>query len=173
MSEKNQAYYEGMFLLSQAAASDFGGAIAHINHLLERAEAEVVAMQKWDERRLAFEIDKQRRGVYILSYFKCPTDSIAGLERDINISETVMRAMFIRADHLTLEEMAAHDQRRDLETEAKLRAEKAAQASDTGASGVKVMTAEEQRAAAEAEAREKAAAEAEAESEPASVSSDE
>jgi len=30
-------------------------------------------MRKWDERRLAYEIKKQKRGLYILCYFKAPT----------------------------------------------------------------------------------------------------
>lgn len=68
--------YEVMFLISQAEANDFQGVIDHINNLFDRANAEVISMQKWDERRLAYEIDKQKRGVYILSYVKAPTESM-------------------------------------------------------------------------------------------------
>ena len=46
--------YEVMFLISQAEATDFAGVIEHIDNLFQRAGAEVVAMQKWDERRLAY-----------------------------------------------------------------------------------------------------------------------
>jgi small subunit ribosomal protein S6 len=74
--------YEGMFLVSQAAAAQFGDTLNHINELFGRANATVVAMKKWDDRRLAYEIDKQKRGVYILAYFTCPTDMVARLERD-------------------------------------------------------------------------------------------
>jgi len=136
--------YEGMFLLSQATAADLAGAVGHIDHLLGRAGAEVLAMQKWDERRLAFEIDKQRRGVYILTYFVAPRASITSLENDINLSETIMRALITRADHLSEDQMRAHDQRQTLETEAKLRAEK--QAEKQAAAAVTVRTAEEKAA---------------------------
>ncbi|MCC6661425.1 MAG: 30S ribosomal protein S6 [Phycisphaerales bacterium] len=114
--------YEAMFLISQAVAADLSGAVAHINELLSRAHAEVIAMRKWDERRLAFEIKKQKRGLYILCYFKAPNTSIAHLERDCNLSEKVLRAMILRADHLSVDEMRAADGREALETEAKLRA---------------------------------------------------
>ena len=117
-----------MFLVSQAAATDLAGVIDHINHLFERAGATVLAMSKWDERRLAFEIDKQKRGVYLLTYFTARRGAIAGLERDCNLSETLMRMLVIRADHLTEEEMRATDAREELDAEAKLRAEKAAKA---------------------------------------------
>ncbi len=151
--------YEAMFVASQAEASDFAGLIEHINSLLERAGAELVAMQKWDERRLAFEIDKQRRGVFILTYFRAPTENIARLERDVKISDHLLRVLVVRADHLTEEEMLAFDAREDLKTEAKLRAERAAKEAEAEHSKVQVLTAEE---AARAKAEQQAAEQAEA-----------
>lgn len=121
MPTDRQACYEGMFLISQSVAADLNGAMDHIRELFRRANAEVIAVKKWDERRLAFEIDKQKRGVYILTYFKCPTSSIEGLHRDVNLSEKIMRCMIIRADHLSLEEMQNADSRQQIEDEARLR----------------------------------------------------
>ena len=49
--------YEGLFLLRQEAAStDFGGCVDFLRATFDRAEAEVVVLRKWDERRLAAEI---------------------------------------------------------------------------------------------------------------------
>ncbi len=115
--------YEAMFLASQTAAASFGDLIDHINSLFERAHAEVIAMKKWDERRLAYEIDKQKRGVYILAYFKCPTDMVPHLERDVVISDKILRVLITSADHLTDEEIAAHNDMDGLATEAKLKAQ--------------------------------------------------
>lgn len=117
--------YEAMFLVSQAAAAQFGQVVEHINELLAKAGAEIIAFGKWDERRLAYEIDKQKRGIYFLVYFACPTDQITRLERDAQISEQILRLMVTTADHLTEEEMKVHDRRDELATEAKLRAEQA------------------------------------------------
>lgn len=126
-------YYEVMFLISQAVAADFAGAIDHINHLLDRAKAEVIALCKWDERRLAYEIDKQRRGVYILAYIKAPAASINSLVRDCNLSEKILRVLALSAEHLTEEEMRARDGRDQLVVEARLRAERAAQEAESAA----------------------------------------
>ena len=125
MSE-NTKVYESMFLISQAEAADLQGAVAHIEEILRRGDAEVVSMRKWDERRLAYEIDKQRRGVFILCYFRSPTNTISHIERDCTLSERIMRVMILTADHLSDEEIAAQDDRVGLVNEAKLRAEKAA-----------------------------------------------
>ncbi|MGD9692585.1 MAG: 30S ribosomal protein S6 [Phycisphaerales bacterium] len=121
MPETRTNYYEALFLISQANAATLQETLDHINEILRRAHAEVVALKKWDERRLAFEIDKQKRGVYILAYFSCPASSIDGIHRDVNLSEKVMRCLVIRADHLTIEEMQSADARRSLEDEARLR----------------------------------------------------
>ncbi len=136
-TETRTGIYEGMFLVSQSAAADFAGLIEHINHLFERANATVVAMKKWDERRLAYEIDKQKRGVYILAYFTCATDQVAQLERDAQISDQVMRLMVTTADHLTDEEIKANDDRQGLSDEAKLKAEQGAQ-EDVQSSGARL-----------------------------------
>ena len=143
--------YEVMFLANQAAAASFGDLIAHINHILDRASAEVIAMKKWDERRLAYEIDKQKRGVYILAYVACPTDMISHLERDVQISDQILRVLVTTADHLTDEEIKAHDDRKGLDTEAKLRAEQGDASESETSSKVRLGAPEQAAAPAAAE----------------------
>jgi small subunit ribosomal protein S6 len=157
INETATANYEAMFLISQGAATDLAGVVEHINHLFERAGASLIAMSKWDERRLAFEIDKQKRGVYLLVYFNAPRTAIQGFERDCNLSEMLMRVLVLRADHLSIDEMKATDGREELITEAKLRADKAAKATEKDES-VSIGAPEAERAAQEAAAAEAAAA---------------
>ena len=118
--------YEALFMVSQGEAADLGGVIDHINEMLAKHELELLGMKKWDERRLAYEIDKQKRAVFLLVFLRCHTSALAKLEREINLSERIMRVMITKADHLTIEEMQSADAREDLAAEAKLRAEKAA-----------------------------------------------
>ncbi len=138
MPPERSYHYEAMFLIGQSTAADLGAVITHIDELLERCGAKLVAMAKWDERRLAFEIDKQKRGLYILTYFEAPAQNIQQLDRDTQMSEIIMRALVTRADHLTLEEMQAADARDALMGEAKLRAEKANEAEEEKDTGVRM-----------------------------------
>lgn len=119
--------YEAMFLISQAEAADLSTVVAHIEEIMHRGHADVLAMRKWDERRLAYEIGKQRRGFYVLCYFAAPASDLSHIERDCNLSERILRTLIIRADHLTPEEIASADDRSGLATEAKLRAARAAE----------------------------------------------
>jgi len=125
MPETRINHYEGMFLLSQAATADLGAAVEHVKSILDKVEADLIAMSRWDERRLAYEIKKQKRGLYLLTYFSCNSRHIAQLERECNLSEAILRAMIIRADHLTEEEMKNTDAQQDLMAEASLKRQEA------------------------------------------------
>jgi len=114
--------YEAMFLIGQGAGSQLTEVIASIRQMIERAGGRLISMKKWDERRLAFEIDKQKRALYILAYFSAPTVNIVQIERGTNLSEQIMRVLITKADHLSEDEMRAADALKDLEAEAKLRA---------------------------------------------------
>lgn len=171
MTTATSHLYEIMILIGQGTAARLSEVLDHINTLFERSKLEVVSMQKWDERRLAYEINKQKRGVYLLAYVNGEPESIAGFERDCNLSEEIMRALVLRADHLTLEEAQAFDRRDDLQVEAKMRAETAREEEEKAKSSGAVLgappTEEEAKAAeatdAEAPAAESPEAEADAE----------
>jgi small subunit ribosomal protein S6 len=94
-----------MFLFDPGALTDWESVQKEIHRLLERAEAEVVACSRWDERRLAYEIKGRKRGVYALTYFKADPARIAGIERDVNLSETALRCLILRVEDMTDEEM--------------------------------------------------------------------
>ena len=131
MSEPTMALYEGMFLLSQQeAATDFGGCIDFVKDVFARAEAELIVLTKWDERRLAYTIRGQKRGTYLLAYFRARGAQIANIERDCNLSEQVLRNMILRAEHVGETELElAKKEATDLDLEAKMRRE-AAEAQD-------------------------------------------
>ncbi|HOK95370.1 MAG TPA: 30S ribosomal protein S6 [Anaerohalosphaeraceae bacterium] len=98
--------YEGMFLVDSAlAAQDWQGIIDEVQHILKRADAEIVSLKKWDERRLCYEIQRKSRGTYILAYFNCPTDKVKGIERDVQLSERILRALILRTDGMTQQDI--------------------------------------------------------------------
>jgi len=91
--------YEAMFLVDSAqAAADWEGTLSVINNILQRADAEVVSMRKWQERKLAYDIDRKTRGTYILCYFKVDGRRIRGIEKDVHLSEKVMRVLVLTTE---------------------------------------------------------------------------
>ena len=122
MAEKRSYNYEAMFVLSQSQAADFTAGVAHVRQLIEKHGATILALRKWDERRLAYEIKKQKRGIFLLAFFTAPAERMVEIERACNLSEGIIRVLITRADHLTVDEMKAADDAKGLEAEAKLRA---------------------------------------------------
>ena len=98
--------YEGLFLVdSGEAASDWDGINKTIGKVLARGDAEVVSIRKWDERRLAYDINRKSRGTYILTYFRGDPSKIAAIERAVQLSEQIMRILIIRTDRMSKENM--------------------------------------------------------------------
>ena len=103
----NKKLYEAMFLVDSAeAASNWDGINKLIMSIMEKAGAEIVSMKKWDERKLAYTIKKQTRGTYILCYFRADGVKIGDIERDVRLSERIMRVLILKAEHLTEEDIA-------------------------------------------------------------------
>ena len=108
LSSSLKQTYEAMFLVDSAeATANWSETITAVNTVMERAEAEVISLRKWDERRLIFEIAKCKRGTYILCYFKSDPSAISGIERDVQLSESLLRVLILRADQITEESMQA------------------------------------------------------------------
>ena len=104
MSQSTKTY-EGMFLVPPG--SDVQAACEPIRTVLSRSEAEIMSIKAWDERRLAYEILGQRRGLYILTYFKADPAKIAEIEHDSQLNEGIMRMLITRKDALGDDEVNA------------------------------------------------------------------
>lgn len=104
MAEKK--LYEGMFLVDSAkAASDWDGVNAAINKILEKAEAEIVSMRKWDDRRLAYDIKRTGRGTYLLCYFKADGRKIQEIEKSVQLSEKIIRVLILSTEQMTKDDI--------------------------------------------------------------------
>jgi small subunit ribosomal protein S6 len=95
-----------MFLVDSAeAGTDWDGVIASITRILERANAEIVSIRKWDDRRLAYDIRGVSRGTYILCYFRADGGKIQDIEKAVQLSEKIMRVLVLNAEHMTAEDI--------------------------------------------------------------------
>ncbi len=133
MTEERINAYEGLFLFPQAVGGELQFAVDHIREILAKSDAQIISLSKWDERRLAYEINGNKRGVYFLVYFKALRTALVAIERSCNLSETLLRSMMVRADHLTQQQMEAADGTVEIADEIKLRAEQAAAAPEPAA----------------------------------------
>ena len=91
--------YESMFIVSLANGEEAAKATVNKFTGLIAANAEVVAIDEWGKRRLAYPIEDMNDGYYTVATFKCEGDFPAELQRLMTIDESVMRVMVIKLDH--------------------------------------------------------------------------
>ena len=129
--------YEGMFLIdSSLAGADWDGINAAIRKILEKAEAEIVSIEKWDDRRLAYDIKGKSRGTYILSYFRVDGGRIQGIEKSVRLSEKIMRVLILSGERLGPEDIEKDTPAMKLEKEKGQRQESQETTQETEAESV-------------------------------------
>ncbi len=109
MPESKTKYpYEGMFLLnSNAYAADPDGSVANLIALLEKSGATITAHRPWQEGRLAYEIENQRKGLHYIVMFEMPGDGVSTLARSVKLSSLVLRHLVIRHTPTLFDAMVA------------------------------------------------------------------
>jgi ribosomal protein S6 len=99
--------YEAMFLFPPPGVVDLEGMIKNAQAIIERHGGKILVIKKWDERKLTYEVKKQKRGTYIVAFYQGPGASVGAIERDVNLSEDILRVLITSAGHLNEKEMAA------------------------------------------------------------------
>jgi small subunit ribosomal protein S6 len=82
---------------------------ASVNTVVTKYGGSVKTSRRWDERRLAYPIRRRRRATFLLSHCELPTEAIANVRRDLDISETVLRYLFLRVDDVPAAEIELSD----------------------------------------------------------------
>jgi peptidyl-tRNA hydrolase, PTH1 family len=91
------AKYEGMFLLDNSRVKpDPESCVGAVNDLLGKHKATVVRTDRWGERKLAYEIRKQKRATYVLSHFEMDQTAYGELRHDVSLNENFLRALITR-----------------------------------------------------------------------------
>lgn len=89
--------YEGMFLIhSGRFASNSEEVLASLMEMLEKCEAEVVAHRAWQEGKLAYEIEGQRKGLHYLVMFRMPSANASQLNRLCQLNDNILRQLIIK-----------------------------------------------------------------------------
>jgi len=98
--------YEGMFVFDSATVQDWPALEAEVRRLCDRIQAKLEVCLKFDDRKLAYEIKGRKRGTYVLTYFDADPARIPDLERDAQLSDAILRALVLRADDLSADQLA-------------------------------------------------------------------
>ena len=95
------ANYESVFIARQDISS------AQVEQLTETYATiirdnggEVAKTEQWGLKTLTYKIKKNRKGHYVLFNLNAPAAAVAEMERNMSISEDILRFMTVRVDEL-------------------------------------------------------------------------
>ena len=89
--------YEVMYIIDPAVEEQQKtDLIARFSNLVEQNGGEIDRVDEWGKRRLAYTINDRTEGYYILMYIQAPADLPRELERNLQISDSILRYLVIR-----------------------------------------------------------------------------
>ncbi len=108
--------YEAMLLLdNREVKKGWDGLKEIVDGVFKKHGAEIIVAKRWDERKLAYEIKKQRRATYYLAYIKAAPDSLAQMNFDLKLSEPILRHLILKVDEIPAE---AYEPEKEFQVEA-------------------------------------------------------
>ncbi len=91
--------YECLYIVNINYDSEGTSAVvAKVEEVLKNIGAEVAHTQHWGKRKLAYAIDKERYGNYILLHFQGENPDVTELQREFEIEKGVLHYMTVRLD---------------------------------------------------------------------------
>ena len=105
MAEK---VYESMFIFNANAYARNPGNVGNIvKDIVDSVGGELLASRMWNEQKLAYPINGQRKGVYWLSYVRLDGDSLPKFNRACKLNETILRHLVITIDPRLVDTLVA------------------------------------------------------------------
>ena len=89
--------YETLFVLKPTLTDEETTVnITKIKNILIKEGAEILATNKMGMRKLAYPVEKNERGVYIIVYFEAVGTIVKELERNLKFNEEVIKYLTVR-----------------------------------------------------------------------------
>lgn len=96
---KRVSQHEVIIILDPALTEDgVEREISGVREIAAKKGGEVLEVQKWGKKRLAYEVKKRREGQYVLMKMGGMGKVVADLERHFRITETILKGMIVRAE---------------------------------------------------------------------------
>ena len=89
--------YEVVYIIKPGFEEDkYQAVVEKYNALIQSNGGEILKVEPWGKRRLAYEIEKLREGYYVLVQFEGPEGLPKELERNFRIADDIMRYLVVR-----------------------------------------------------------------------------
>jgi small subunit ribosomal protein S6 len=89
--------YETIFITyPDLPEEDINGLVERYSAIIKDRQGIVIKIEKWGKRKLAYEIEKQARGFYVLIDFAGSAAIVTELERNLRIADKILKFMTVK-----------------------------------------------------------------------------
>ncbi len=101
-------YYEFVYIVNpEVEDEDLEKVTARVGQMIVDGGGEVLRLESWGRRRLAYPIRRFREGHYFLAYIQMEPEAIAGLRGRLALTEEVIRYLLVKTDAAPAEAIPA------------------------------------------------------------------
>jgi small subunit ribosomal protein S6 len=108
LAERTNVYETMIIFDSNRYARERAGLAAELEKMIQAEKGEVLVSRLWEERRLAYPINGQRKGTYWLIYFRGPSSCLTALNRQWEIHDGVLRHLVLKIHPHIVEAVLEH-----------------------------------------------------------------
>lgn len=92
-------HYETTYILHPEADEATAKAVAErVESVIKSFNGEIIRVEEWGRRKLAYRVKKQTRGVYIYVRYIADAEAIAELERVLRLLDNVLKFLTLKVD---------------------------------------------------------------------------
>ena len=104
------ANYESVLIARQdLGASQVSNIVSDLSDIIKKEGGEVVRVDNWGLKTLAYRIKKNRKGHYVVMNIAAPANAIAEFERIMRFNEDIIRYMTVKVDEFSEDSSASND----------------------------------------------------------------
>ena len=96
--EKKTCFYETLFVVSGAISEEDAKSVQDKFTTLIADNGNLIAVNEWGKRRLAYPFNKISEGYYVLASFESAPEFPLELERLLGINDAILRSMTTRLE---------------------------------------------------------------------------
>ena len=96
-SSEHLREYETIYVLRNDIDADAADKVAQrVTEVVEREKGTIVKFEAWGRRRLAYEVQKQRKGIYVYVKYLGKGGLVLELERNLRLQDVVLKHLTVQ-----------------------------------------------------------------------------
>lgn len=92
-------FYESIFIVRPSLSDEETHAIIEkIKGVIEKPGATLLKLDNWGKKKLAYEVERERKGTFVYLHFQSEGALISELERAYRLEDSVIKFLTVRLD---------------------------------------------------------------------------